>query len=485
VQGRTCGPVLLMVGLLAGRAASQRVTGIVRDSATAQPVVGAVVTALDPGGLPVARSSTGTAGDFAIGPLSGANKLRVTRIGFRPQIIVFSGSVINLNIQLTALPLNLEAVRVRGDELCPKRADRAHAVQLWAQTRPALLSAGTSGSSNAKVHYMVYSRDSKIRGGEVTRQKMELRERAGFRAIIASESPEALVTQGYIRELDTGPLAALRREYFVPDAFTLADETFAATHCLEVVRSPARPDEVGVGFSPIPGRDMADITGVIWIDLVKQELRSVTFRYTTLEPALAVAEAGGELYFRTLANEVTLIERWAVTLPQPSLRRGSSYRVCSVGGRNSCAGGGGSTIQRRPTISTTGRREDQGGLSVASLVELGGALTSVQWSDGFTWTAALSGLTGIVVRADNRNRAAFAFIVPATGSDTVVGDASGTFRIIPLPPGHYRMTFADTAEGRCSVAERAIDIDVGSVQRAQVEIPKRTNFPWRSCKLKR
>jgi hypothetical protein len=485
VKAPICGFVLMMIGLRTDPAASQRVTGIVRDSATAQPVVGAVVTALDTGGLPLARSATGSAGDFTIGPLRGASTLRVIRIGFRPATIVVPESAANVNIQLTALPFSLETVRVRGDELCPKRADRAHAVQLWAQARPALLSAGTSESSNAKVHYMAYSRESTIRGGEVTRQKVELRERVGFRTIVASESPETLATQGYIRERDTGPLAALRRQYYLPDAFTLADETFVATHCLEVVRSASRPDEVGVAFSPLPGRDIPDIAGVIWIDLVRQELRSVTFRYTKLEPALMTADAGGELYFTTLSSEVTFIERWIVTLPQPSLRSGSSYRVCSVGGKNSCAGGIGSTIQRAPTIRNTGRREEQGGLSVASLLELGGAVTSVQWSDGFAWNAALSGVTGTIVRADNRTRAAFAFIIPAAESDTVVADASGRFGISPLPSGRYRMAFADTAEGRCAIVEKVLDVDVGSVQTAQVEIPKRRNFPWRSCKLKR
>jgi hypothetical protein len=352
-----------------------------------------------------------------------------------------------------------------------------------------LLSATAADSAASIVSYFTYRRELKPASGEIIRQNVELRNGTGFGALAGGRTAGALAEYGYVHELASGPLAANSREYYLADAEVLADETFAATHCLGLIRdAKTHPEEIGLAFSPLPSRDaVADIKGVLWTSAATQEPRSMSFRYTGLEPSLTTAGAGGEMLFRTMRNGITFIEQWMLRAPKVAVRRGTSYRSCSVGGADPSKGckGGGITIPVPATVVTATRRQDQVDLTIESLAENGGQVTLVRWSDGETWTAQPTGVRGTMRRAGSRSVAGFAFVVPAAGSDTAVADASGGFKVMPLPAGRYMLTFADTADGRCSLVEKGVQVTTGDVVDLTVELPLRARLPWRSCKFKR
>src|SRR5215471_10930353 len=81
----------LLIALVAAVAAitplaaqAQRVRGTLTDSATGEPVTGAVVSVLDSTGQFLSRTIADDKGRFAAARLRGARTLHVVRIGYRP-----------------------------------------------------------------------------------------------------------------------------------------------------------------------------------------------------------------------------------------------------------------------------------------------------------------------------------------------------------------------------------------------------------------
>ena len=84
--------VLVAVVTLARAGGAQRVTGVVRDSASREPVASAVVRLFDATGRELERTITGRDGRYRLDALPAGRQLRVLRIGFRPRTIPFGGT---------------------------------------------------------------------------------------------------------------------------------------------------------------------------------------------------------------------------------------------------------------------------------------------------------------------------------------------------------------------------------------------------------
>src|SRR5689334_24425609 len=74
---------LLVTGLAATMAA-QELHGSVRDSASRQPIPGAVLMLLDTSGVVLGRNITDDRGEYRIVLSERMQRVRVVRIGFRP-----------------------------------------------------------------------------------------------------------------------------------------------------------------------------------------------------------------------------------------------------------------------------------------------------------------------------------------------------------------------------------------------------------------
>src|SRR5438552_2080755 len=115
----------------------QTVNGVVRDSATRQPISGAVVSVVDATGKTLRRTIADQAGKFILPVDAAAARLRVLRIGFQPRDVPLAAG----DISMIRLPALLPVVRVSDRPLCPGSSDRGLAFVLWEQARAALLAA--------------------------------------------------------------------------------------------------------------------------------------------------------------------------------------------------------------------------------------------------------------------------------------------------------------------------------------------------------
>jgi len=123
-------------------AQNPEVRGVVRDSATGQPVAGAVVMALDAIGNTLARTITGERGQYRLNRPPNALLIRAVRLGFRQateRLPLVNAEVTTLNLALATLPRTLQAVEVNAAKGCPARTDRAEAYALLDQARAGLL----------------------------------------------------------------------------------------------------------------------------------------------------------------------------------------------------------------------------------------------------------------------------------------------------------------------------------------------------------
>jgi hypothetical protein len=132
--------VLLFIGV---SLEAQRVVGHTRDATGGAPLPGAVVFLADSAGRTIARTISGTGGEFHLVGDGSAVTVRTLRIGFRPGIKSIARAAADANVtvdvDMTAVPTLLEAVEVHDQARCPARNDGPSAFALWEQVRAALL----------------------------------------------------------------------------------------------------------------------------------------------------------------------------------------------------------------------------------------------------------------------------------------------------------------------------------------------------------
>jgi hypothetical protein len=77
---------------------------------------------------------------------------------------------------------------------------------------------------------------------------------------------------------------------------------------------------IGLSFEPVPGRELTDITGVLWLDEASSELRSLEFRYTQLPYEIRDDRIGGTVEFMPLPSGTWIVHRWQIRMPALGLR---------------------------------------------------------------------------------------------------------------------------------------------------------------------
>jgi hypothetical protein len=247
---------------------------------------------------------------------------------------------------------------------------------------------------------------------------------------------------------------AAGRLYSAPDADVLLDEDFAATHCFHIEGAdPEHPGQIGLAFAPARGRDaLVDVAGVIWMDRITPQLRSLDFLYTGLEPAATRARSGGHIEFRTMENGLTFIERWRLRLA--TLLVDERSRDVASGIPN--------------------ERRNRADFRVADLRESGGVVLAASWPDGTNWRDSLSGLTGSVVQL-HLPISIPAAVVSLSGTDAETQTSSnGSFELSPVVPGRYTVVVTDTTLAEYAAprsTKLTADIVRGRLTTIRVELP--------------
>lgn len=140
--GTSLGLALLACSIWAPVGWAQRITGVVRDSATSGFIPGAVVTLTDGSGKSLARTLSDANGRYTLGAQPQGIALRVIRIGFRPNSLRVGNAMespLTIDVPLSRIPALLAPMDVVSKAICSDAPDRRSAAALWEQARAGLL----------------------------------------------------------------------------------------------------------------------------------------------------------------------------------------------------------------------------------------------------------------------------------------------------------------------------------------------------------
>lgn len=127
----------------------------------------------------------------------------------------------------------------------------------------------------------------------------------------ASIPVEQLSRHGYVVSRDDGST-----DFYAPDADVLLSDAFLDDHCFRFVAgNDGRAGMVGLGFEPVPGRRVAEITGVLWLNAASSELAELEFTYVELPFGELDGEFGGEVGFSRLPTGRWIVDRWVIRMP--------------------------------------------------------------------------------------------------------------------------------------------------------------------------
>lgn len=449
---------ILTLGLGVDTALAQAVSGTVVDSASRQPIAGAVVQLLGPGGEERGRGLSDARGAFALRPSGDIRRVRVVRIGFLPFVaelarIASPGDATPLGeIAMRRIPAFLDPVRVVAAQ-CRTRGNRGQSpIGLIEQARAGLLTSVVTREQNpATMTRITYERrfDGDLR--VPTQQRLRLDSAtAQTRSFSAVQDAAGFVRRGFM------DVIAGEQYFFAPDAEVLLDDRFAAGYCFRVMpRNRDRPREIGLGFEPAdrrPGR--VDVEGALWIDTVARELRELEFRYVGLDRRVASQEPGGSISFHTLTNGMVVVDRWQLRMIGATTDTVASSRA--------------------GTVRLRGR-----------FIELhsGGELTGAAWADGTRFAGTLGSVRGSARWPDGTPARATWLALSNTPYRSATDD-EGRFAFSGLIPGRYRVVVVDSAllsVGLSIPTELHIRSDRDSLEQDLV-LPSRADLVAEQCR---
>lgn len=340
----------------AAQAQTVEIRGVVRDSATGNPVSGAVVLALDAVGTTMGRTITSARGQYRLTKPAGALLIRTIHIGYRAtteRLPTFATDAITIDLVMATLPRELQTMQVSAARGCPSRADEAQAFALLDQARAGLLATVVARERlPAQLLVLRYERFLDVDGVEAVRQIVHIdSSQSATTSFNAVRNAVDFVAAGFRAG------AAGQYTYYGPDAEVLLDERFQRGYCFSLAAADtARRSQVGLRFTAAGKRDgRVDIDGTLWIDTVARSLHDIAFRFVGVEPLAESFNAGGSVSFVTLPNGIPFIDKWSLRLV-----------------------GGSEDADTRATSQ------------VYEIREVGGELARAKWPDGETWLGAQS-----------------------------------------------------------------------------------------------
>jgi hypothetical protein len=398
---------------------AQRVRGTLTDSASGEPVSGAVVSVLDSTGQFLSRTIADDKGRFAAARLRGAHSLHVVRIGYRPADAPIVESDSTIDFRLSPIASRLATLTASDRRVCPGKPGTSEALELWEQARNGLLASVVARESNPphlRIRTFWRTRDPVRK--RIESDSSSTKDIVADRSYIAARPAWAFEAEGYMREHVGGD-----RDYFAPDEAVLLDPSFAATHCMHIVGADAAHEgQIGIGLDPadIRSRDtVVDLVGTLWLDRPTPSLRSFEFEYTNLESR--ARGSGGSLTFATMPNGVPMIVRWNI-----------HSAMLAVDYENT--NGLHRSLPPRPVRNN---------VRVLGYQETGGETGYATWPDGSHWNLGLSRILGVVVDKTGE-RVPRARVWFNGGRDTVVANDDGEFAFQYQFPGNYVLIASDS-----------------------------------------
>ena len=436
--------LLLPAGLLFPLAVvAQTLVGRVVDEATREPLQGAFVVLEDSSGTRHEGILTRPDGRFVLrAGEPGTYRAVAQMIGYastRTDLFQLpAGQTVRRDIAAPVQAITLEGIEVSGEARC-RSSPGTGTERLWEEARKALEVARWS-DARGQLRFRVTEHRRELDARTLAVEAESRQSRSGYsdRSPYRSIPAEELEAGGYVQGTTGDGL-----DYYAPDADVLLSDSFLRTHCFRVVPPPDHEDGlIGLGFEPVPGRDVPEIAGTLWLERGTAELRRLDFRYVNLPaPYRDWPEVGGRVEFERLSTGAWVIPRWHIRMPL-MLRR------------------------------TRDRSGTPGHLVLETLSETGARVESVRGVDGQVLAeAAGATLYGTVTGSDGgalpdvRVRIASLDRVARTGPD-------GAYRLSGLPGGTYDVSFRTPVEALLGVAGgvRTVTVEGGQARRLAVEL---------------
>src|SRR4051812_18145373 len=332
MRGRTirCGIILFSLSVVSSLGAQEAKSElrIKLNPTDGSMVSGALVALLNSRDSVVAEGLASEAGTRVLFAPRGAYRIRVRRGGYLP--LVSSELTLprphELILNVESPRVGLQRIVVNSTSQCSRSDPNAQALStVWDEIDKALRSSqltlnDLSGMGRAHQYRRETAPDGKVLAGDSS--EFAITDRRPF----GSVDPLTLARDGYVvGDEDKGWV------FYGPDETVLLSDAFAGTHCFKLVRQLARPAQIGVAFEPVPGRKIADISGVLWVDQRTSELREINFRFVNAG-ALSRYDAGGFTRFRRVRSGAWIVDEWKLSAPKLQIRETSTLSAMGVPG---------------------------------------------------------------------------------------------------------------------------------------------------------
>ncbi len=315
-------PLAVLLGVsLPGFAQGQVVRGRLVAAEEERGIGGAMVTLLDGSGNDVEQILTRTSsGLFELSaPDPGEYRLKAERIGyestFSDYFRVEVGDTVTVNMTARVEAVSLVGIEADVGRRCEVRPEEGQAVaRVWNEARKALAAAAWTLERGMYQYEMLRIKRRLDRRGRRIEAEDRSTDRAYTDAPYVARPVDSLVAGGFARITSSESL------FWAPDAAVLLSDQFLDTHCLKVTEGGAdAPGMVGLSFEPVRERQLADITGTMWLDPQTARLRWLDFSYVHLNVpgSLLAASPGGRVEFETLPNGTWIVTSWSIRMFLP------------------------------------------------------------------------------------------------------------------------------------------------------------------------
>jgi len=445
----------LALSLTPGWISAQSVLVMVTEQSTSRPLFGAIATLLDAEGGVVRSALTDERGRFLfVGMGAGTYRVRAEMIGHASitseAFTLEAGASLVRVLALPQQAIEMEgiAVEARRGRCSVRPAEGLQVARVWDEARKALAaSALTDRERVYRYRTLRYVRDLE-RGTLAVRNERKQRSSGYLRTPFESRPAKELMNEGFVRPAATGDL------YFAPDADVLLSDAFLDTHCFRLKEGKKDKETeglVGLAFQPVRGREIPDISGVLWLDPTNSVLRWLEYRYEYINRDFESNLVGGRVDFQRLPDGTWIIPEWWIRMPTVGISRDAQ-----------------------------GRRRSY----VAGYRQVGGLVTQVQESTGQVVVEAAGGtVEGIVLDSLEADPLPGATVRLVGSEETAVTGADGRFRFSGLPEGTYRVAYTHPyTEGLGYTPEpETVDVKKGQVVAVRFVAPAAVDIVAESC----
>ncbi|MYB05646.1 MAG: hypothetical protein F4Y07_09995 [Gemmatimonadetes bacterium] len=422
-------------------ASAQVVRGHLVDAADDSGIAGAMMSLVDRNGAWLARVLSGDGGLFELStPRPGNYRLRADRIGYETSFSDFfdlaSGDTLSLRMVTAVAAVSLEGILAEGDRRCRLRPEEGLAVtRVWDEARKALSAAQWTLERGYYRYEMMGIKRRLDRDGRHVVSEDRSYQGGYHRAPFVSIPAEDLAEKGFAQ------LSPSESVYWAPDADVLLSDHFLDTHCFRLgAADEDRPGMIGLEFEPVPGRNLPEIAGTLWVHPETAHLERLDYRYRNLNlpDALVGADPGGTVQFQGLPNGTWIVDSWRIRMP----------------------------------VAATGMTQLQGRIvtTLEGIVIMGGDVLRVHGTDGTVSEANLRGrIAGKVFDSLGVALPGARVFVEGTGIE-IATRRDGGFELADFDPGVYSVNFAYPYMERYSYRPEPFKVEITEGHDTPVQI---------------